>query len=364
MKAFSKARQRWGNPLPLASIIINNYNYGRFLSQAIDSALSQTYHPVEVIVVDDGSTDDSRSIIAGFGNQIIPEYKQNGGQASAFNAGLACSRGEVIIFLDADDLLLPNTVAEVVEVFRDHPGVAKVQYRLEVIEASGARTGRLKPLWHQSMPAGDLRAQVLAFPDDIHWQPTSGNAFPAWVLHRIFPIPEQEYRICADYYLSNLPPLFGTVVSLNGVGGYYRVHGTNNHHTSTVNLEQTRQIITRTLHTHSHIKTFANALELPGFPGESAEVPAVTFLAHRMVSLKLDPQRHPIPADRLWWLFTRGIRASFGRFDRPWPVRTVFALWFLTMLFAPKTAVRWLAGKFFNAGSKRQRTNQSGLHRG
>src|SRR4051812_16040279 len=95
---------------PWASIIINNYNYGHFLRDAIDSALAQTYPCTEVIVVDDGSTDDSREVIAGYGQRVTAVFKENGGQASAFNAGFAASRGEVVVFLDADDTLLPNAM--------------------------------------------------------------------------------------------------------------------------------------------------------------------------------------------------------------------------------------------------------------
>jgi len=78
---------------PLVSIIINNYNYARFLRDAIDSALNQTYDRTETIVVDDGSTDNSREIIAGYGDRIIPVLKENGGQNSAFDAGFAASAG-------------------------------------------------------------------------------------------------------------------------------------------------------------------------------------------------------------------------------------------------------------------------------
>ena len=73
---------------PLVSIIINNYNYGNFLPIAISSALKQTYSNVEVVVVDDGSTDNSREVVAGYGDHIVPILKENGGQASAFNSGV------------------------------------------------------------------------------------------------------------------------------------------------------------------------------------------------------------------------------------------------------------------------------------
>src|SRR5271165_4872444 len=98
----------------LATILINNYNYGRFLRQAIDSALNQTYPNVEVVVVDDGSTDESRSIIDSYGDRISSVLKENGGQASAFNTGFAASRGEIICMLDADDFFYPDKVERVI----------------------------------------------------------------------------------------------------------------------------------------------------------------------------------------------------------------------------------------------------------
>src|SRR5439155_17035546 len=121
----------------LVSIIINNYNYGRFLKDAIGSALGQTYRECEVIVVDDGSIDTSREIMLSYGDQIIPIFKENGGQASALNAGFAQSHGEIVIFLDSDDMLLPDIVRRVVGIFHANPDVAKVMYRTEVIDALG-----------------------------------------------------------------------------------------------------------------------------------------------------------------------------------------------------------------------------------
>jgi len=106
---------------PVASIIIMNYNYADFLSIAISSALSQTYPNVEVVVVDDGSTDNSRDIINAYGEKIVPVFKKNGGQASALNAGYKVCKGDIICFLDADDLFLPEKVAQVVKTFQKYP---------------------------------------------------------------------------------------------------------------------------------------------------------------------------------------------------------------------------------------------------
>src|SRR5437764_1069566 len=91
--------------MPDVSVIINNYNYGRFLAEAIESALSQTLPATEVIVVDDGSTDNSPEVIGRYEGRIRSIMKSNGGQASALNAGFGASSGDVVIFLDADDVL-------------------------------------------------------------------------------------------------------------------------------------------------------------------------------------------------------------------------------------------------------------------
>src|SRR5271166_6653726 len=118
----------------LVTILINNFNYGRFLRQAIDSALNQTYHNVEVIVVDDGSTDESRTIIGSYGNRIISVLKKNGGQASAFNAGIAASQGEIICMLDADDFFYPDKVERVIPY--SQPG-SMLYHRLQIEPGAG-----------------------------------------------------------------------------------------------------------------------------------------------------------------------------------------------------------------------------------
>lgn len=89
---------------PLVSILINNHNYERFIGESIDSALNQDYPHTEVVVVDDGSTDNSRQIIASYNNRIVPVFKENGGQASPFNVGFAASKGETICLLNSDDV--------------------------------------------------------------------------------------------------------------------------------------------------------------------------------------------------------------------------------------------------------------------
>ena len=210
-----------------ASIIINNYNYGNFLRDAIDSALGQSYPNVEVIVVDDGSADDSRDIIARYGDRIIPVLKRNGGQASALNAGFARSRGEVVFFLDADDMLLSTAVESSLPLFQS-PRTVKVHWPLWEIDRRGAEIGRMYP--HGALPEGDLLEQVIREGPASHLSPpTSGNAWARSFLERVSPIPEQEFRLCADTYLFELAPLFGEIKSIPEPQGFYRIHGQNNY---------------------------------------------------------------------------------------------------------------------------------------
>jgi glycosyltransferase involved in cell wall biosynthesis len=94
----------------LVSVIIPNYNYARFLDQAIQSVLSQTYEGLELIVVNNGSTDDSLEVLEKYGNSITVVDQENLGQSGARNSGIAKARGELIAFLDADDFWDPTKI--------------------------------------------------------------------------------------------------------------------------------------------------------------------------------------------------------------------------------------------------------------
>lgn len=90
------------------SVVIPTYNYARYIGEAIDSALAQTLPPIEVIVVDDGSTDDTQAVLAAYGDRIRVLRQENEGVAIARNSGIAAARGEYVAFLDADDVWKPR----------------------------------------------------------------------------------------------------------------------------------------------------------------------------------------------------------------------------------------------------------------
>ena len=187
---------------PLVTILINNYNYGDFLAEAIDSALAQTYAHCEVIVVDDGSTDNSREIIESYGDRIIPILKQNGGQASAFNAGFATSKGDIICFLDSDDIFLPEKVAEIVNEFACHQDIGWCFHPLQFVNTT------LEPCLENnrefSASEYDLRSHFkkgkLRGNLPPHIPATSGLCFSRSLLRQLLPMPE-VIKISSDHYI-------------------------------------------------------------------------------------------------------------------------------------------------------------------
>src|SRR5947209_7638075 len=194
--------------MPLVSIIITSYNYGRYLRQCIDSALAQTYPNREVIVIDDGSSDDSPDVIRSYGDRVHAILKPNEGPASSWNLGFANSRGEFVLFLDSDDVLLPTAVERALPLF-DAAQVVRVQWPLFQIDAEGRRTGGFIP--GTELHEGDLRDALLRNgPASYMSAPTSGNLWRRSFLDRVLPVPPQSKLMC-DAYLMTMSPLHGHI---------------------------------------------------------------------------------------------------------------------------------------------------------
>ena len=119
------------------SIIITCYNYAQYLPEAIDSALSQTYPSVEVILVNDGSTDDTDKVAKSYGKQIQYLRQDNHGVVAARNNGAALAKGKYVCFLDADDKLHPNFVQALVRGFDADGGIQLAYCDYELIGESG-----------------------------------------------------------------------------------------------------------------------------------------------------------------------------------------------------------------------------------
>jgi glycosyltransferase involved in cell wall biosynthesis len=228
-----------------ASIVVTNYNYGRFLGEAIDSALAQSYRETEVIVVDDGSTDDSREILAGYGDAVVSLFRENRGQTSAMNAGFAASSGDAVLFLDADDTLRATAVEQAMRAL-DDTSVAHVHWPLTVVDAAGEPTGDVQP--RGAVARGDLLEAVIRDgPDAFKVVPTSGNVWARRFLARVMPLAEIEKTFSVgsantDSYLAMLAPLFGTVAAIDSELGTYRLHGSNDYGLSTPESKLARNL--------------------------------------------------------------------------------------------------------------------------
>jgi len=246
---------------PLVSIIINNYNYDRFLAETIDSALAQTYSNVEVIVVDDGSTDQSRNIISSYGSRIIPVLKTNGGQSSSLNEGFKASKGEIISFLDSDDLFHPEKIEKMVSFFVQNNLIDSLTIfhnLFEAIDEKGILTNDFSldnycSDWSDlARVRGDLRYTVgdpyffdgevakVCTPDQVCrfatryrfvpfiGMPSSSVCISRTLADRLFPLPVyNHYKTNADNLMVRAASLLGSVYSTSLTLTQYRLHGSN-----------------------------------------------------------------------------------------------------------------------------------------
>lgn len=215
---------------PLITVLITAYNYGRFIEEAIDSVLAQEFPPdqVEIVVIDDGSTDDTPERVKKYGSRIRYFYQANGGQAAALNAGFANARGEIVALLDADDWFVPGKLARVVQAFRSDASVGMVYHRFEEWHM---KTGERQE-WYFLAVSGDLHREPKKFESYVT-PPTSVIAFRRSALEKLLPIPAQ-IRMLADCYIAALVPFVAPVVAIPEVLAIYRIHGENSYYTKDV----------------------------------------------------------------------------------------------------------------------------------
>ncbi len=123
--------------MPKVSVIIPTYNRANYIGEAIESVLAQTYQDYEIIVVDDGSTDNTRKVLEQFDGHIEYIYQENRGEAAARNTGLLVSKGEYLVLLDSDDTILPQKLERQVAFLDTHPSVGVVYSDLYFVDEDG-----------------------------------------------------------------------------------------------------------------------------------------------------------------------------------------------------------------------------------
>lgn len=326
---------------PLVSVIINNYNYAQFLGQAIDSALNQSYQSLEVIVVDDGSTDRSYEVISQYGDRIYAIFQENGKQAAALNTGFAASKGEIILFLDADDYLLTTALEQIVTTFQ--PEIGKVHFRLQVVDGNNQPLGYFIPSIGMKLSSGEVWRNLLQTSSYVS-SPMSGNAYRRKTLDPVFPIPD-EYKTTADDYLMISTPFYaGKLASIDEPIGAYRVHNSNQWALTSVSGRRFCRFVRHDLQNFVLLQKQARNLNLE--IASDLERRSLGRIWSRLASLRLEPQEHPVASDHVFQLVYWGIQALWKFSSHNLPKRIIYSVLFIWVGFMPlplsKLGITWL----------------------
>ena len=313
----------------LVSVVIPNWNYGEFLAAAIDSALGLDWPAVQVIVVDDGSTDGSRAVIQRYGERVVAVFQANAGQKAACNAGFALARGEVVIFLDSDDLLDPSVAREIAAVWR--PGISKVQFQMKIIDARGEATGATFPQYRVVPTPAQIRRWALravAYPTPVG----SGNAYARAFLEKIFPLDGSE-RFSDSYCLAAAPYL-GDVVTVAKPLVSYRVHGRNDGALSTMKGDHFARETARAQWRFRYAQRLARSVGL--MVPDAAFRNSLAVLPYRLASFRLAPAQHPIANDSLTAIVRDTLKAAFIPQGRAVQARAALLAWTLMVASLPR----------------------------
>lgn len=320
---------------PFISIIINNYNYGIYIENAIHSALVQTYDQVEIIVVDDGSTDHSREIISKYKDKVKVIFKENGGQGSACNEGFKASKGEIICFLDADDFYYPEMAEKVMKLW--NPEIAKIHFRLTKVDNKLKNVGVI-PSSKRSLAVGEVWKDVFLCGNAIS-PPMSGNAFSRKALEQLMPIPEDTYFQSADSYLLKRAPFFGRYEVIDEPLGVYRIHGNN--YSLNVNYNNYSEMIRRISHANDVFPFLQTQAQKKNITvNKDFQYKNTVLLRYRILSFRINPGQHQFQGDSYGKLFGLTFRNCLlhKRYGIPRRFYELFlTLW---MFFKPVKKVR------------------------
>jgi len=250
---------------PKVSLVINNYNYSEFLETCVESALAQTYQNLEIIVVDDGSTDRSQSVLKKYQHRVKVILREHEGETSCRNEGFRQTHGEIVAFLDSDDFLRTDAVARVVEKWR--PRYSKLQFPLRVVNRQGQSTGLLMPRCRLDEGRVD---HLLLRTGRYITTPGSGNFYSRWLLEQIMPIPAAEWPQSVDSYAATFAGFYGEIGAIQEPLGFYRVHDANMTRSvanNSIDLSQIERLMGRGLRLRALIEKIAGDLQLRPNPG-------------------------------------------------------------------------------------------------
>ena len=317
------------------SIVIVNYNYAQFLRQAIDSALAQTYSRTEVIVIDDGSTDDSPGIISSYGDRIVAVLKENAGQSSCYSRGLAVSSGDLVLYLDSDDYLHPDCLSEVVNHWK--VGSVKAHFYLDVVDENGARMDAVVPSGR--LGTGKEPLKMMRLFGAYCSPPGSGNVYHRDYLRKILrPEDDSDFRSFESIHFGGdsvailAAPYFGTIAVVPGILGCYRRHAKASAGvTATFQLESSL----KTLETEFRKDLVRDrAWRLVAHQTGTSKMPDPSRLKRRLCYLRLSG-RGLDPNDNRLKLLGTGVLSCLLWDGYSWTQKLAISAWFVATALLP-----------------------------
>jgi glycosyltransferase involved in cell wall biosynthesis len=330
------------NVKPGISIIVLNYNYGRFLAEAIDSALNQDHPVCEVIVVDDGSTDNSRTVIARYGDRIRSVLREtNDGQIPALKDAWPLARYPIVIFLDADDVLFPHAAATVAS--RWTTRTVKTQSPVLRIDEAGRQIGTITPKFPPNLDTDTLRRSLLRT-GCCFLSPSSGNAYSRDLLEAVardggFEL-ESPREFCMDVIMEGNAPFYGEVVTICEPLAYYRVHDRNDNMYHVINKARFDKMYRYLTLKLDYFAGRCRNWDL-AFDANAARNRSIWALECRLVRRKLAASRCPLE-DSVWPLLILAARAYIDSPELPLLSRIIGAVWFFSVAVSPRAFARWL----------------------
>lgn len=211
---------------PTITVLVDTYNHERFIEEALVSVMEQDFSPadMEILVVDDGSTDRTPEIVRKFEPRVRLIRKKNGGQASAFNAGIPEAQGEIVAFLDGDDWWSRNKLSRVVETMSADSQLGIVGHGIVIVHRDGSE--QLETLRESLHFQANTLEGARLFRVRGSLLGTSRMTIRAEVLRRIGPVPE-ALVVEADEYLFTLASVLAGAEILSETLTYYRLHEAN-----------------------------------------------------------------------------------------------------------------------------------------
>jgi glycosyltransferase involved in cell wall biosynthesis len=318
------------------SVIITCFNYEAFVGEAIDSALRQGSDSIEIIVVDDGSTDESWSRIRSYGDRVKAIRTPRQGALGASLAGLKLASGGFVYFLDADDVLCEGAFGVLAQHL--HSRVSKIQFMLTPINKQGEVIGPPFPKLQDSRDSARLIKSIMVC-GYYSTPPTSGNVYRRDIYDGL---GDLTYERAIDGVPYLLAPFLGEVVSIGRTLAKYRIHDANLSSFSELSPERLNGYAGRFLNRLIHLEKILESRKLNGHG----------FRVKKTYSylLEIDILSRVVSRERIGWALMRSYSVALGQ-ERSGLPKHAFFLFYSMLAFLPKTMATRLARFRLNQAS-------------